>query len=64
MGRILITAIAMALSQAGFAGDIDRSIADFQTPQDIKWVRNAAGTGEKYDPDGTVPVPAGSYVVH
>ena len=22
------------------------------------------GTGEKYDPDGTVPAPAGSYVIH
>jgi hypothetical protein len=22
------------------------------------------GTGEKYDPDSTVPVPAGSYVIH
>ena len=24
----------------------------------------AMGTGEKFDPDNTVPVPAGSYVVH
>jgi quercetin dioxygenase-like cupin family protein len=87
---------------------------DFQTPSDIKWVRNAAGTneqavlfgdpskpgpyvarikwlpdnmsrphfhpndrffvvisgtwwmgtGEKFDPESTVPVPAGSYVIH
>ena len=22
------------------------------------------GTGEKFDPDNTVPVPAGSYVIH
>jgi len=114
MGRILIAALAIALSQSGHAGDIDRSIADFQTPKDIKWVRNAAGTnesavlfgdpakpgpyvmrlrwlpgnmsrphfhpndrffavisgtwwvgtGEKFDPDSTVPVPAGSYVIH
>jgi len=87
---------------------------DFQTPSDIKWVRNAAGTneqavlfgdpskpgpyvarikwlpgnmsrphfhrndrffvvisgtwwmgtGEKFDPESTVPAPAGSYVIH
>ena len=105
-----------ALSAASFAchGDIDRSIADFKTPGEIKWVRNAAGTneqavlfgdpskegpyvvrlrwlkgnmsrphfhphdrffavisgtwwvgtGEKFDPESTVPVPAGSYVIH
>jgi hypothetical protein len=96
------------------AADIDRTIADFKTPADIKWVRNAAGTneqailfgdpskpgpyvvrvkwlpgnmsrphfhpndrffavisgtwwvgtGEKFDPSATVPVPAGSYVIH
>jgi hypothetical protein len=28
------------------AGDIDRSAADFKTPAEIKWVRNAAGTNE------------------
>ena len=94
--------------------DIDRSAVDFQTPEDIKWVRNAAGTseqailfgdptkpgpyvvrlkwlpgnmsrphfhqndrhfvvisgtwwvgsGDKFDPDSTLPVPAGSYVIH
>ena len=103
-----------ALSFPAFAGDIDRTIADFRTPEQIKWVRNAAGTneqavlfgdpskpgpyvvrlrwlkgnmsrphyhehdrffvvisgtwwvgtGDKFDPEGTVPVPAGSYVVH
>ena len=96
------------------AGDIDRSIADYRTPAEIRWVRNPAGTneqailhgdpakpgpyvvrvkwlpgnmrrphfhpndrffavisgtwwvgtGDRFDPDGTVPVPAGSYVVH
>ena len=96
------------------AGDIDRSIADFRTPEQIRWVRNPAGTneqailfgdpskpgpyvvrlrwlkgnmsrphfhpndrffmvvkgtwrvgtGDKFDPDSTVPVPAGSYVIH
>jgi len=96
------------------AGDIDRSIADYRTPAEIRWVRNPAGTneqailhgdpakpgpyvvrvkwlpgnmrrphfhpndrffavisgtwwvgtGDRFDPDSTVPVPAGSYVVH
>ena len=115
MGRILIAAIAIALSQASIAGDIDRSAVDFTLAKDIKWVRNAAGTnetailfgdpakagpyvvrlkwlpgnmsrphfhpndrfffsvisgtwwvgtGDKFDPDSTLPVPAGSYVVH
>jgi hypothetical protein len=26
------------------AGDIDRSIADFRTPAEIRWVRNPPGT--------------------
>ena len=96
------------------AADIDRSIADFKTPEQIRFVRNAAGTneqavlfgdpskpgpyvvrlrwlkgnmsrphfhpndrffivvkgtwwvgtGDKFDPASTVPVPAGSYVIH
>ena len=105
---------ALALSSAAFAADIDRTIADFRTPAEIRWVRNPAGTneqailfgdpskpgpyvarikwlpgnmsrphfhpndrffavisgtwwmgtGEKFDPASTVPVPAGSYVIH
>ena len=31
----------------GFGADIDRTAVDFQTPADIKWVRNAAGTNEQ-----------------
>ena len=112
MKRIALIALVVALPCQ--AGDIDRSIADFKTPQEIKWVRNAAGTNEsailhgdpmkpgpyvmrlrwlpgnmsrphfhpndrffvvvsgtwwvgtgpKFDPESTVPVPAGSYVIH
>ena len=101
-------------SSSALASDIDRSIADFKTPEQIKFVRNAAGTneqavlygdpskpgpyvvrlrwlkgnmsrphfhpndrffivvkgtwwvgtGDKFDPSSTVPVPAGSYVIH
>ena len=114
MGRLLIIALAMACSQASVAGDIDRSIADFIPPKDIKWERAPGamaeravlfgdpskpgpyvmrlkwlpggmsrphfhpndrffivisgtwwmGTGDKFDPENTVPVPAGSYVIH
>ena len=32
---------------AGSGADIDRTAVDFQTPADIKWVRNAAGTNEQ-----------------
>ena len=96
------------------AAQIDRSAVDFQTPADIKFVRNAAGTNETavlfgdpekagpyvirlrwfpgnmsrphfhqndrffvvisgtwwlgtgttFNPDSTVPVPAGTYVIH
>lgn len=104
----------LALAQLASAVDIDPSSVEFQTPAQIKWVRNAAGTneqvvlfgdpnkpgpyvvrikwfpgnmsrphfhpndrffsvisgtwwvgtGEKYDSNHTVPVPAGSYVIH
>jgi len=96
------------------AVELDRTAVDFQTPAEIKWVRNAAGTneqavlfgdpskpgpyvvrikwlpghmsrphfhpndrffavlsgtwwmgtGERFDPESTVPAPAGSYVIH
>jgi len=114
MGRLLIIALALACSQSSIAGDIDRSIADFIPPKDIKWERAPGamaeravlfgdpskpgpyvmrlkwlpggmsrphfhpndrffvvisgtwwmGTGPKFDPESTVPVPAGSYVIH
>ena len=98
----------------GSAAQIDSKAVEFVTPENIKWVRNAAGTnetavlfgdpekpgpyvirlrwlpgnmsrphyhqndrffvvisgtwwlgtGEKFDPDSTVPAPAGSYVIH
>ena len=113
--RVLLSAVVATLvSIPAVYGDIDRTAVDFQTPADIKWVRNAAGTnetgralrrpdqaravrgtlkwlpgnmsrphfhhndrffvvisgtwwvgtGEKFDPASTVPVPAGSYVIH
>ncbi len=116
MRMILFAAVVIIVVGASpsFAADIDRSVADFKTPADIKWVGNAAGTnesavlfgdpskpgpyvmrlrwlpgnmsrphfhpndrffvvlsgtwwvgtGDKYDPDNTVAVPAGSYVIH
>lgn len=38
---------ALVLSSAAFAADIDRTIADFRTPAEIRWVRNPAGTNEQ-----------------
>ena len=117
MTRVIVVAVLLATLLAApvvDAADIDRTIADFKTPEEIKWVRNAAGTneqailfgdptkegpyvmrikwlpgnmsrphfhkndrffavlsgtwwmgtGEKFDPENTVPVPAGSYVIH
>jgi quercetin dioxygenase-like cupin family protein len=110
----LAALIVMMSTSPCFAADLDRTVADFIAPTNIKWVRNAAGTnesavlfgdpskpgpyvvrikwlagnmsrphfhpndrffavlsgtwwmgtGEKFDPDSTVPVPAGSYVIH
>ena len=104
----------MLAAMIGSAAQIDSKAVEFITPENIKWVRNAAGTnetavlfgdpekpgpyvirlrwlpgnmsrphyhqndrffvvisgtwwlgtGEKFDPDSTVPAPAGSYVIH
>ena len=104
----------MLTTTMGSAAQIDSKAVEFITPENIKWVRNAAGTnetavlfgdpekpgpyvirlrwlpgnmsrphyhendrffvvisgtwwlgtGEKFDPDSTVPAPAGSYVIH
>jgi len=45
----------------GSGADIDRTAVDFQTPADIKWVRNAAGTNEQAVLFGD-PSKAGPYV--
>lgn len=107
-------AASIALMTFSPAQALDPAAVQFQTPAEIKWVRNAAGTnatavlfgdpskpgpyvmrlrwlpgnmsrphfhpndrffvvisgtwwmgtGEKFDPDSTVPAPAGSYVIH
>ena len=110
-----MTALACTPCGTGHAAELDPRAVEFQTPKDIRWVRNAAGTseqavlfgdpskpgpyvvrikwlpgnfsrphfhstdrffvvisgtwwvgtGDKFDPDnGTVPVHAGSYVIH
>jgi hypothetical protein len=43
--RAALAVGCLSLSAAASA-DIDRSAVDFQTPADIQWVRNAAGTNE------------------
>lgn len=112
--KVRIALVLLAASIAVSAADLDRSAVEFVKPEDIKWVRNAAGTneqailfgdpnkpgpyvarikwlpgnmsrphyhpndrffavvsgtwwmgtGEKFEPDHTVPAPAGSYVIH
>jgi len=114
--RVLALAVCTVLLAVslGSAQQINRSAVDFITPDNIKWVRNAAGTneqavlfgdpekpgpyvirlrwlpgnmsrphyhqndrffvvisgtwwlgtGETFDPNSTVPVPAGTYVIH
>jgi hypothetical protein len=114
---LLSAVVVMALSSlvpGAAAADIDREAVDFTAPENIRWVRNPAGTneqailygdpskpgpyvarikwlpgnmsrphfhqndrffavisgtwwmgtGEKFDPESTVPAPAGSYVIH
>jgi quercetin dioxygenase-like cupin family protein len=106
--------VMSVVTTLGSAPQIDSRAVEFIKPEDIKWVRNAAGTnetavlfgdpekpgpyvvrlrwlpgnmsrphyhqndrffvvisgtwwlgtGEKFDPDSTVPAPAGSYVIH
>ncbi len=49
MTRTVLLAVLLMIAvggSPGFPADIDRSVADFKTPADIKWVRNAAGTNE------------------
>ena len=112
--RLLFVTLLAFGAAPGHTADLDRTVADFIPPSEIKWVRNPAGTnesailfghpakpgpyvmrlkwlagnmsrphfhpndrffvvisgtwwmgtGEKFDPDSTVPVPAGSYVIH
>jgi hypothetical protein len=47
---LALVATLMVVTMAatpGSGADIDRTAVDFQTPSDIKWVRNAAGTNEQ-----------------
>jgi hypothetical protein len=114
MRRVATVLLPLAVAAQAQAAELDPRSVEFQTPNDIRWVRNAAGTteqavlfgdpskpgpyvirikwlagnfskphfhnndrffvvisgtwwvgtGDKFDPDGTVPVPAGSYVLH
>ncbi len=42
----LAAVIALLVAPASLSAQLDRSAVDFVRPQDIKWVRNAAGTQE------------------
>src|SRR5438094_453124 len=61
---IFLTVLLLALAvPSGYgAGDIDRAAVDFKTPEEIKWVRNAAGTNESAVLFGD-PSKPGPYVV-
>ena len=52
----------VVISFPALAGDIDRTIADFRTPEQIRWVRNPAGTNEQAILHGD-PSKPGPYVV-
>jgi len=109
-----IAVVVMTLATPGGRADVDPAAVEFAAPDDIQWVRNAAGTnetavlfgdpqkpgpyamqikwlpgnmsrphshnqdrffvvisgtwwlgtGDTFDPDSTVPVSAGTYVIH
>lgn len=109
-----IAVMGLLLAPGAAWAQLDKTSVEFQTPKDIKWVKNAAGTteqavlfgdpskpgpyvmqirwlpgnssrphfhpndrffvvvsgtwwvgtGDKYEPEKMVPMPAGSYVVH
>ena len=52
----------VATPASSLAADIDRGAVDFKTPEEIKWVRNAAGTNEQAVLFGD-PSKPGPYVV-
>ena len=54
MRKLLILA---ALLAGPAAADIDRTIADFRTPAEIRWVRNPAGTNERRFSTAILPSP-------
>jgi hypothetical protein len=45
--RLSLFAALITLPLSILAADLDRSIADFRTPAEIRWVRNPAGTNEQ-----------------
>jgi quercetin dioxygenase-like cupin family protein len=57
-----IVVCALLPLSAGFAADIDRSAVDFIAPENIRWVRNPAGTNESAILYGD-PSKPGPYVV-
>ena len=63
VGIILLGLLVLVFSAVtANAADIDRAAVDFQTPAEIKWVRNAAGTNESAVLFGD-PSKPGPYVV-
>ena len=59
--KIRMALVLLAASMAVSAADLDRSAVEFVKPEDIKWVRNAAGTNEQAILFGD-PNKAGPYV--
>ena len=45
--KMRMALVLLAASMAVSAADLDRSAVEFVKPEDIKWVRNAAGTNEQ-----------------
>ena len=52
----------MMAAPASHAADLDRTVVEFKTPAELKWVKNAAGTNESVVLFGD-PAKPGPYVV-
>ena len=61
ISSLLIGAVVLALPLSS-TGDIDRNAVDFKLPEDIRFVRNAAGTNEQAVLFGD-PTKPGPYVI-
>ena len=59
---VLVAASVMPAATLGSAAQIDSRAVEFVTPENIKWVRNAAGTNEQAVLFGD-PTKEGPYVV-
>ena len=60
---LLLLAIALTAGSA-YAAEPDPEVLSYKLPGDLRWIESPAYPGEKFDPESTKPMPAGTVVVH